>query len=98
MTFLPWDTSVTADLQIANGNIDTITKWKVVGGGGTDINCVLRYLNEKKTGTKLFVCLTDGYFGRIDQDTPYDIVWVLTPHHSNNIPEGDVQIVMKNDE
>ena len=100
MRFLPWDTSVTDDLEIANGNIEKILTWKQNGGGGTNINCVLDYVEEKVPDATLLVVLTDGWFGKVNKDDlPFDCVWTLTPNHSeNNIPEGDIVIKMKEDE
>lgn len=97
MRFIAWDTSVTDDLEIANGNIEKIFNWKFKGGGGTTAQCFTDYINEKYSNTKLVVVLTDGYFGNVNVDEAnYDRVWTLTKHHNDkSVPEGDQVIKMQ---
>ena len=35
--------------------------------GGTDINCVYRYLEQNKIKPSVIMIMTDGYFGRVEQ-------------------------------
>ena len=38
--------------------------------GGTDINCVYRYLDENKLKPEVMLILTDGYFGELRKKSP----------------------------
>ena len=81
-----WGTNIEAIYPFKNWN--DIMKGKPMGGGGTDINCVFKYLDGRdfKVGKKkkpsMIVVATDGYFG--DVDSKYkkwsnEVIWVICP-------------------
>ncbi len=83
---LYWGTNIEAIYPFKNWN--DILKGKPIGGGGTDINCVFKYLDGRdfKVGKKkkpsMIVVATDGYFG--DVDSKYkkwsnEVIWVISP-------------------
>jgi predicted metal-dependent peptidase len=46
---------------LKNGDIPTILKLKVSGGGGTSHEPVVKYINDKLPTTKVLITFTDGY-------------------------------------
>lgn len=78
------DTEIGNVLEITNGNIQKVLKWKVKGGGGTSFNEPIKYILKNKKTTKLLIYLTDGY-GDVKykkSDLTFDILWVLTKDSS----------------
>lgn len=61
-----WDTQVT-DVYKKVLREDDILKSLPSHSGGTDINCVYRWLQENKVRPDVMLILTDGYFGRVDR-------------------------------
>lgn len=60
-----WDTAVT---EVYRKVSDEKQIWKSLPrhSGGTDINCVYRWLREEKLRPAVMLILTDGYFGRLN--------------------------------
>ncbi len=59
-----WDTSVT-DVYKKIRREDDILKCVPHHSGGTDINCVYRWIRENKVKPDVMLILTDGYFGHL---------------------------------
>lgn len=49
------------DIEVTNDTQDRLMKMTFYGGGGTELSCLTRYIEEKDYQTKLLVILTDGY-------------------------------------
>jgi len=94
MTLITWDTRIQEPIVIANGNIKRIMEAKY-GGGGTDINCLFEEIIENQPVTRLLVILTDGYFGRIDQEPGCDLIYVLTKNGDKRYIESGQVIKME---
>lgn len=62
-----WDTSVT-DKYFGISNEKDILKCLPRHSGGTDINCVFKWLKDEKEKPDCMVILTDGYFGELRQE------------------------------
>ena len=61
---LYWDTSVCADEKYLQDQLDNITtSTKPAGGGGTSVECVPKYMQEKSIKPQAVIVLTDGYLG-----------------------------------
>ena len=60
-----WDTAVN-DVYKKILKEDDILKSLPRHSGGTDINCVYRWIKENKVKPDVMLILTDGYFGRLD--------------------------------
>ena len=78
-----WDTGVTATGTFKDQK--SLVKTKVLGGGGTDINCVFEYLDNKYPKRydtpSLVLVMTDGYFGALDAKyvSKYkNVIWAIT--------------------
>ena len=61
-----WDTQVT-DVYKKIMKEDDILKSLPLHTGGTDINCVYRWLKDNKVKPDIMLILTDGYFGSLDR-------------------------------
>ena len=69
-----WDTQVAAVAEFTD--VKSALKLRPAGGGGTDPNCIFKYINSDKkykshsklTKLDAILIFTDGYFGDIDQD------------------------------
>ena len=54
---------------------------KIHGGGGTDALPIVRWLEENKPYTKLWIYLTDGYT-QLDGVNPFKSLWVISKNGS----------------
>ena len=61
-----WDTQVT-DVYKKILKKEDILKSIPLHSGGTDINCVYRWLEDNKVRPDVMLILTDGYFGTLDR-------------------------------
>lgn len=85
MNLAYWDTQVTdvyTGIQSEKKLMDCMPKHS----GGTDINCVYRYIAEKKLKPEVLIILTDGFFGTLHDTKPLrtlhpKTVMVLTGTH-----------------
>ena len=60
-----WNTSV-SDVYMNIPDEKALLKAVPKHSGGTDINCVYRWINENKISPEIMLILTDGYFGRLN--------------------------------
>lgn len=60
-----WNTSV-SDVYMNIPDEKALLKAVPKHSGGTDINCVYRWINENKIKPEVMLILTDGYFGKLD--------------------------------
>ena len=56
-----FDTEVYNPQQFDSDNLEDITEYEVMGGGGTDFDCVFRYFKENEIEPKRHIMFTDGY-------------------------------------
>jgi len=56
-----FDTEVYNPQQFDSENLDDITEYEVMGGGGTDFDCVFRYFKDNEIEPKRHIMFTDGY-------------------------------------
>jgi predicted metal-dependent peptidase len=81
---LYWDTNVAAIGEFHDEKSLVAARRLAAGGGGTDPECVFRYLksNACKEKANLVIMVTDGYFGRdIKKENPKrfgDVLWLIT--------------------
>lgn len=81
---LYWDTNVAAIGEFHDEKSLVAARRLAAGGGGTDPECVFRYLksNACKEKAHLVIMVTDGYFGRnIKKENPKmfgDVLWLIT--------------------
>ena len=73
-----FDTSVYNPAQYDSDNLDDICDYEVAGGGGTDFDCIFKYLKDEEIEPKRLVVFTDGYpFGSWGDENYADTVWIL---------------------
>jgi predicted metal-dependent peptidase len=81
------------DIEVTNATQDVLRKCKYFGGGGTELSCLTRYIEEKDYKTKLLVVLTDGYIEHNPQlPEGTDCLFVLSRNGHDDVVKnhGDV--------
>ena len=56
-----FDTQVYNPQQFDSENLDDITGYEIMGGGGTDFDCVFQYFKDNEIEPKRHIMFTDGY-------------------------------------
>jgi len=84
-----FDTEVYNPQTFTSENLDTIEGYQLMGGGGTDFDCIFNYLkNEGRVPTRLIV-FTDGYpFGSWGDANYCDTTWIIHGDPNPNPPFG----------
>jgi predicted metal-dependent peptidase len=73
-----FDTEVYNPQQYDSDNLEDITGYEIQGGGGTDFDCMFKYLKDNEIEPKRLVVFTDGYpFGSWGDENYADTVWIL---------------------
>ena len=84
-----WDTMVHGE-QMFTDNYSAIGEMlKPLGGGGTEVGCVSKYINKQKINAECVIVFTDGY---VEHDVKWDIqaptLWMITDAHNWMPPTG----------
>jgi predicted metal-dependent peptidase len=75
---LSFDTEVYNPQQFDSENLDDITGYEIMGGGGTDFDCVFQYFKENEIEPKRHIMFTDGYPNGSWGDEQYcDTVFIM---------------------
>jgi predicted metal-dependent peptidase len=75
---LTFDTKVYNPQQFDSENLDDITGYEIMGGGGTDFDCVFEYFKENEIEPKRHIMFTDGYPNGSWGDEQYcDTVFIM---------------------
>ena len=75
---ITFDTDAYNPAQYDSDNLDSICDYEVTGGGGTDFDCIFKYLKDNEIEPKRLVVFTDGYpFGSWGDENYADTVWIL---------------------
>jgi len=75
---LSFDTQVYNPQQFDSENLDDITGYEIMGGGGTDFDCVFEYFKANEIEPKRHVMFTDGYPNGSWGDEQYcDTVFIM---------------------
>jgi len=85
-----WDTDVHGEQLFKSDQYQSIASLlKPLGGGGTHVGCVSKYINEKKINAEAVIVFTDGY---VESDIEWNIVpptlWMITQNKDLDIPCG----------
>ena len=76
---------------------DIASLLKPLGGGGTRVSCVSKYINEKKINAECVIVFTDGY---VEDPIEWNIVpptlWMITQNKSLEVPTGK-KVIFNND-
>lgn len=74
-----WDMSVHGEQEFEENNYDNITNLlKPQGGGGTDPDCVIDYINKENINSQAIVVFTDGFFDTPKWNTSIPTLFVAT--------------------
>lgn len=80
---LYWDTEVCGDEVYKDDDVkDIIKSTKPKGGGGTMIECVPAYLQDKQIKAQCVIVLTDGYLGGTWGEWHHPLMWVILDNKS----------------
>ena len=75
---ITFDTRAYNPAQYDSDNLDDICDYEVKGGGGTDFDCIFKYLKDNEIEPKRLVVFTDGYpCGSWGDENYADTVWIL---------------------
>jgi len=83
---LYWDTEVCGDEVYKGDEVANLVKsTKPKGGGGTIVECVPAYLQDKQIKAQCVIVLTDGYLGGSWGDWHHPLLWVILDN-KNAVP------------
>ena len=84
---LYWDTEVVRDELYTGAEIDSIARsTKPAGGGGTDVLCVTRYMEDNDIKPQAVITFTDGYIYRGWGEWSCPVLWAI---YDNNQAKPD---------
>jgi predicted metal-dependent peptidase len=73
-----FDTETYNPKDFSSENMDLIEDYEPMGGGGTDFDCIFRYLKENAIDPKRLIVFTDGYPCGSWGDPDYcDTTWII---------------------
>lgn len=80
-----FDTEVYNMQEFTSENLDSIENYEMIGGGGTDFDCIFRYLKDEGIVPERLIVFTDGYpWGSWGDDNYCDTTWII---HGNRDPQ-----------
>lgn len=86
---LYWDTKVRRDETYERDEQENLAKsTKPAGGGGTDVECVTKYMSEFGITPQAVVVLTDGYLGGGWGNWTCPVLWGIVDNKSCRPPMG----------
>ena len=86
-----WDTEVHGEQLFTAENyhqIDSLLKPQ--GGGGTNANCVAKYIAKQNIEAEAIIVFTDGYFDTPKWNISTPTLWLVTDTESHVPPNGQV--------
>jgi predicted metal-dependent peptidase len=96
---LYWDTSVAGHETYTGSKQSITTATKPKGGGGTDPDCVPKFIHDKKLGkADAVIMLTDGYMTSDASKWAglgMPILWCIIGSNAFKIPRGQVVRITK---
>lgn len=92
-----WDTQVHGE-QVFKGNYQDIASLlKPLGGGGTHVGCVSKYINKERINAECVLVFTDGH---VEPNIQWNIIpptlWMITQNHALEVPSGKKVIFNNN--
>ena len=84
-----FDTEIYNPQQFDSDNLDTIDQYVPQGGGGTDFDCIFKYLKDEGRVPKRLIVFTDGYpCGSWGDPDFCDTVWIIHGDKDPHPPFG----------
>jgi predicted metal-dependent peptidase len=88
---LYWDTQVASHEQYREDNYaGLVSSTSVKGGGGTDVGCVMQYIDDNKLKPECTIIITDGYTDFPTDHPTYPVIWVIVDGNGVLPPFGSV--------
>jgi predicted metal-dependent peptidase len=73
-----FDTDVYNVRVFDSDNLDSMMDYEIQGGGGTDFDCIFRYLRDNEIEPERLIVFTDGYpFGSWGDEHYCDTLWII---------------------
>ena len=95
---LYWDTQVCSDEKYEQHELDDLVRsTKPKGGGGTDVECVPKYMTDNNIKAQAAIIITDGYLGRSWGSWNCPVLWVIIDNERAKPPTGVVVHVKSGD-
>ena len=95
---LYWDTQVCSDEKYEQHELDDFVRsTKPKGGGGTDVECVPKYMTDNNIKAQAAIIITDGYLGRSWGSWNCPVLWVIIDNERAKPPTGVVVHVKSGD-
>tara|TARA_R110000822_G_scaffold267547_2_gene391052 strand:- start:900 stop:2084 length:1185 start_codon:yes stop_codon:yes gene_type:complete len=82
-----WDTAVVYELHVGSDAEDIVVK-EAYGGGGTDVNCVTKYMQDNNIKPTAAVIMTDGYLSGGWGKWTCPVFWALVNNPEGRPPTG----------
>ena len=82
-----WDTSVVYE-KVEGSDVAEVSIKHAYGGGGTDVNCVTKYLSKHKIKPTASIIMTDGYLNDGWSTWNHPVLWVLVNNERAIPPTG----------
>jgi predicted metal-dependent peptidase len=74
-----WDANVSSEQVFTPSNYhNMVSLLKSSGGGGTEPDCVAKYITEKKINAEAIIMFTDGHFSKPVWNVSTPSLWVVT--------------------
>ena len=74
-----WDANVSSEQVFTPSNYhNMVSLLKPSGGGGTEPDCVAKYITEKKINAEAIIMFTDGHFSKPVWNVSTPSLWVVT--------------------
>ena len=88
-----FDTETYNPKDFNSENMDLIEEYEPMGGGGTDFDCIFKYLKDNAIDPKRLIVFTDGYpYGSWGDADYCDTTWIIHGDPDPNPPFGTFAI------
>ena len=88
-----FDTDTYNPKDFSSENMESIEEYEPMGGGGTDFDCIFKYLKDNAIDPKRLIVFTDGYPCGSWGDPDYcDTTWIIHGDKNPNPPFGTYAI------
>jgi predicted metal-dependent peptidase len=88
-----FDTDTYNPQDFSSENMESIEEYTPMGGGGTDFDCIFKYLKDNAIDPKRLIVFTDGYPCGSWGDADYcDTTWIIHGDPNPNPPFGTYAI------
>lgn len=73
-----FDTSIHATADFNSRDMESIDEYQPIGGGGTDFECIFKYLKDRAEPVDRLIVFTDGYpNGSWGDENFTDVTWII---------------------